>query len=157
MRQNLAANQGVASIDMVPFDPENSFQVTDQRLADPGHGNTTLATRLHRRLSQPGRLDAGFLKQVKQIEKRPHINGQPMISNPAVDGHSDRGHTRLTKEHSGRSVLPSRTGQFVEDSDDCMMEPFQVTRKRQTRVLQRHDRIGRKLTREMKRYSPRRG
>ena len=43
MREDLAANQGVAGVDMMSFQPENSFQVADQRLADPGHGSAIAA------------------------------------------------------------------------------------------------------------------
>ena len=73
-----------------------------------------------------------------------------MISNPAVDGHSDRGHTRLTKENSGQVGSHGATEiELVKDSEDGLMEPFQVARKRQTMALQWYGRIGRELSGKM--------
>ncbi len=73
-----------------------------------------------------------------------------MISNPAVDSHSDRGHTRLTKENSGQ-IGPDRAAEleFGKDFEDGLMEPLQVTGKRQTTALQRYGQIGRELTGKM--------
>jgi len=77
-----------------------------------------------------------------------------MISNPPVDGHSDRGDTRMTKEDTGQ-VGSNGAAQLkiVKDTEDGLMEPFQIARERQPKALKRHGQIGRKLTGKMK-YAP---
>jgi hypothetical protein len=43
MRKDLTANQGVASVHVMPFQREDALEVPDQGFADPGHGSRPLS------------------------------------------------------------------------------------------------------------------
>jgi hypothetical protein len=95
-------------------------------------------------------VDARFCDHVEEIEERPDIETEPMIGDPAVDGHSDRGDSRLPKEDPGL-IWAHRSVQlkFVKNTEDRPLEPCQIACECQAAGTQGQGQVRCNLPRKM--------
>ena len=127
MRQNLAANQGVAGVEVMPFQPEDPLKVPDDRLPNLGHGNVPLQARLHRGLAERRSVNARLIEHVEQVEIRAHVQAESMIGDPAVHGHTDRGDARPAQEDAGMiGASCSSEHELVKDAQDGLLEAGEI-------------------------------
>ena len=151
MRQDLAADQRMAGVEVVSLQLENLLKMTDHRLANPGHRSTALTARLHRGLVQRRLINARFINNAEQVETRPHVETETMVRDPAVDGHADRGHARPAEEDSGMAGLhrPAEH-ELVKNAQERLFQTREIARKGELGRTQGHGQIRCELAGEMK-------
>ena len=66
MREDLPADQGMVRVEVVPLQPEDLFDLADQRLAHLGHRRGPLPARFHRGLAERRPADPRLLEQVER-------------------------------------------------------------------------------------------